>query len=144
MKCPQHWYTVGDVLNALYNFQIIDSLKYFYLGKRGLPDLKNDSLLSKVFAGDVKEEEKKVRTDRSINIEDEQETNLKRTQAAYFMNSLNSLYSTDGGKKMDERRAVDPSQEALYNSAFMNPGVINTRPILSLRHLKQKKNSGGN
>jgi len=40
------------------------------------------------------------------------------------MNSLNNLYSTSEGNRKDERRAVDPSQEALYTRSYVNPGMI--------------------
>jgi len=74
--------------------------------RRDTSDLKTDSLLAKVLGdSDVKKERK----DRSIVLSQEPNTNAKWGQQAwsYFF-----------GHKQNDKRAVNPAQEAMYNNRF--------------------------
>jgi len=85
------------------------SLHGFQKNKRSILDSRDISTLKKI-------EEAKARTDRSINIQDEQMSNLKPVrQAGYFANYYNNIVNAPS--MAVERRAVDPAQEA--NSPFI-------------------------
>lgn len=105
------------------NFNLI----FLDLAKRDLSDLKDDPLLRSLFTSDLQEKRK----DRSISLQDEQETNQKSKGSIAYPNF--NVFNNNGLQKVDERRSVNPAQE-LYSNG---PLISNSLPVLNAQASSQ-------